>query len=287
MAALTASPDLKAIVASTDQIASLPDVAARIIQAAEDPRSNAFQIIKIVTQDPALVTRLLQVVNSSYYSVPTQVTSVERAITLLGLITVKDLAVASSVSGIFRGKDLCEGFGPRDLWVHSIAVAICARELARGMKLPMADEGYLVGMVHDIGLLVMHQKFPDKLREICRKVLATGRNICELERETLGFDHAQLGAAVAERWKFAPAVRDAIEFHHDPASAPAEHRALASLIHVADTICCHAKEGFYLTGQGQELNDEMLTAVPVTRDVVGKTQQELKNLVTMMAPFAG
>ena len=98
---------------------------------------------------------------------------------------------------------------------------------------------------------------------------------------------AQLGAAVAERWKFAPAVRDAIEFHHDPASAPPEHQALASLLYVADTLCCQAKEGFYLTGQNQAIeSNTTIGSMPVTREIIARIQQELSNLIGMMAPFA-
>src|ERR1700742_1707997 len=135
-------------------IATLPEITTQIIQTVEDPRSSAAKLHKIVSHDPALITRILKVVNSSFYGLPGQIGSVERAIVLLGLNAVKNIAVAASLGSLFRGVKLCEGFTAKDLWSHCIAVAVTARELAKQMKLPIADEAFLAGLIHDIGILV-------------------------------------------------------------------------------------------------------------------------------------
>src|SRR3954471_23886549 len=124
-------------------IATLPEVTSQIIKTVEDPRSSAAQLHKIIAHDPALVTRILKVVNSSFYGLPGQIGSIERAIVLLGLNGVKNIAVAASLGQLFRGAKLCDGFTARDLWSHCIAVAVTARELARQLKLPLADEAFL------------------------------------------------------------------------------------------------------------------------------------------------
>ena len=107
-------------------IATLPEVTARIISTVEDPKSNAAQLHKIVAHDPALVTRILKVVNSAFYGLPGQIASIERAIVLLGLNAVKNIAVAASIGQLFRGAKLCDGFTPRDLWTHCVAVGVTA-----------------------------------------------------------------------------------------------------------------------------------------------------------------
>src|SRR5580698_1939324 len=117
-------------------LATLPEVTAKIIATVEDPKSTASQLHKIVSHDPALVTRILKVVNSAFYGLPGQIGSVERAIVLLGLNAVKNIAVAASLGQLFRGVKLCEGFTAKDLWAHCVAVAVAARDLARQMKLP-------------------------------------------------------------------------------------------------------------------------------------------------------
>src|SRR5262245_60350661 len=174
-------------------IATLPEVTARIIKTVEDPKSTATQLHQIISHDPALVTRILKVVNSAFYGLPGQIGSVERAIVLLGLNAVKNIAVAASLGQLFRSVKLCDGFTARDLWTHCIAVAVTARELARQMKLPIADEAFLAGLIHDVGILVALHVHPEKLRTVCEKVKQEGGDFCAIERQTCGVDHQQLG----------------------------------------------------------------------------------------------
>src|SRR3954467_15642933 len=145
-------------------IATLPEVTARIVSTVEDPKSTAAALHKIVAHDPALATRILKVVNSAFYGLPGQIGSVERAIVLLGLNAVKNIAVAASLGQLFRGVKLCEGFTAKDLWTHCIAVGVTARELARRLKLPIADEAFLAGLIHDLGILVSLQIMPEQLQ---------------------------------------------------------------------------------------------------------------------------
>src|SRR4051812_32849551 len=175
-AALAKSADPKALVAEAVKkvttIATLPEVTARIVSTVEDPKSTAAQLHKIVAHDPALVTRILKVVNSSFYGLPGQIGSVDRAIVLLGLNAVKNIAVAASLGQLFRGAKLSENFSAKDLWKHCVAVAVASREMARQMKLQVAEEAFLAGMIHDIGLLVSLQQSPEQLRQVCDRVAA-------------------------------------------------------------------------------------------------------------------
>src|SRR5213083_3003455 len=120
-------------------IATLPEITSRIIKTVEDPRSSAAQLHQLVAHDPALVTRILKVVNSSFYGLPGQIASIERAIVLLGLNAIKNIAVAASLGQMFRGVKLCEGFTAKDLWRHCVAVGVVARELAKELKVPLVD----------------------------------------------------------------------------------------------------------------------------------------------------
>src|SRR4051812_24741608 len=144
-------------------IATLPEVTNKIIATVEDPKSSASTLHKLVAHDPALVTRILKVVNSAFYGLPGQIGSIERAIVLLGLNAVKNIAVGASLGQLFRGAALCEGFTAKDLWRHCIAVGVAARDVARQMKLPFADEAFLAGMIHDVGILISLQVAPEKL----------------------------------------------------------------------------------------------------------------------------
>src|SRR5947207_1396392 len=112
-------------------IATLPAITAKMISTVEDPKSTPAHLHKIVAHDPALVTRILKVVNLAFYGLPGQIAFIERAIVLLGLNAIKNIAVAASLGQLFRGVKLCEGFTAKDLWTHCIAVGVTARELER------------------------------------------------------------------------------------------------------------------------------------------------------------
>ena len=261
-------------------IATLPEVTNQIIRTVEDPKSTASQLHKIVSHDPALVTRILKVVNSAFYGLPGQIGSIERAIVLLGLNAVKNLAVAASLGQLFRGAKLCDGFTPRDLWTHCIAVGVAARDLARQMKLPMADEAFLAGMIHDMGILVALQAYPEEVRRVCESVKTDPtKSYCDLEREILGMDHQQLGMTLAEQWKFPRSCQLVAGHHHRPAGLSEQNRLLVTIVYVADTICCRSKHGFNLTALGQRLDAADLADAKLDPALIERTAANLDALV--------
>ena len=279
---LEADPKAKVmdVVKKVTTIATLPEVTAQIIKTVEDPRSSAQQLHKIVSHDPALVTRILKVVNSAFYGLPGQIGSVERAIVLLGLNGVKNIAVAASLGQLFRGARLCDGFSAKDLWTHCIAVAVAARDLARNMKLNIADEAFLAGMIHVVGILLSLQVYPEKLSEVCQSAKSGGADFCELERRIIGLDHQQLGMGLAEHWKFPRACQLVAGYHHQPQTLADQGRHLVMLVHVADTICCQSKHGFNLTAINQSFNDERLNEMRLDPMVVAVTKGRLDELVS-------
>src|SRR3954452_12884537 len=240
-------------------IATLPEVTAQIIKTVEDPKSTATQLHKIVAHDPALVSRILKVVNSAFYGLPGQIASIERAIVLLGLNAVKNIAVAASLGQLFRGVKLCEGFTAKDLWRHCVAVGVGARELARQQSLPIADEAFLAGMIHDVGMLVSLQSNPEQLKLVCQRAQQEGgtKDFCTIEREVSGgIDHQMLGAALAEQWKFPRPCVLVAGWHHRPSQLTDANRKLVHLVHIADTMCCQAGLGFTLTALHQKTEPE-------------------------------
>jgi HD-like signal output (HDOD) protein len=260
-------------------LATLPEVTAQIISTVEDPRSSAGKLHRIISHDPALVSRILKVVNSAFYGLPGQIGSVERAIVLLGMNAVKNIAVAASLGQLFRGVKLCNGFTAKDLWTHCIAVGVTARELARILKLPVADEAFLAGMIHDIGILVELQTWPEQLRAICTAVTSGGGNFCEIERRTLGVDHQMVGKALAEHWKFPMTCQQVAGFHHNPAALGDETAMLVTLVYVADTLCCKAALGFNLTAITQELDMAALAQIGLDAPVIEKVASNLATTV--------
>ena len=288
--AVLADPHARVIeaVKKVSSIATLPEVTAKIISTVEDPKSTASQLHKIVSHDPALVTRIMKVVNSAFYGLPGQIGSIERAIVLLGLNAIKNIAVAASLGQLFKGAKLCDGFTAKDLWTHCIAVGVTARDLARQMKLPVADEAFLAGMIHDVGILISLQSFPEQLRKTCEAAKASERPFVELEREFMnGMDHQALGACLAEQWRFPKNCQLVAGYHHQPATLGEQNKMLVMLVHVADTICCQSKHGFNLTAMHQSLDEIELREMQIDPALIQRTASNLDSLMSVASTLLG
>jgi HD-like signal output (HDOD) protein len=237
-----------------DTIVTLPELTVRINAVINDPNSSAADLHRIVSHDPALVSRLLRLVNSALYGRQTSIDSVQRAIVFLGFEGVYQLAIAATMGPLFKGGKICEGFTAKDLWTHCVAVAAVARELAAGIGTVSPEEAFLVGLLHDVGLLVALRACRGQLRQVCEQAIANNTPFTEIEAPIVGAGHSELGSALAKLWKFPPGVREVAHHHHNPLAAPESLRALAVIVHVADVLCCQQHIGFYMTAEKQVLD---------------------------------
>lgn len=258
------------------EIATLPKVTIKIIEIVEDPKSTARDLHAVIKNDPALSVKMLKVVNSAFYGLPGQVASVDRAIILLGLSAVKNIAIAASIARLFKGKRLSEQFTAADLWRHSVAVAVAARAIAKISPHPvLTDELFVGGLIHDIGMLVERQVYSDEFTEIISQCTGTELDFLECEREIIGADHQAFGVGLTTKWKFPRHLRAAVGFHHNPESLSAELRNMATLLQIADVVCCQEQYGFYLTAQHGEITEEMLDVIGITEVQLNEVRQSL------------
>jgi HD-like signal output (HDOD) protein len=264
----TLSPELQKALGKITDIASLPEVTTRIVEVVENPRASAKDIHDIVQTDPALATKVLKIVNSAFYGLPSKVASLDRAILMLGLSAVKNLALAASLARFLDDRQICEQFNTRDLWRHCVAVGVCARGLAMVGRQGQPDEAFVAGLVHDMGLLVLQQIYPAKVREVAEACLKQPQDYCAAEWAALGADHQTFGGALALKWKFPPGLRNAIAYHHDPQALQSEYQLAATLVCLADIVCAQAQLGYYLTAQHQRIEDWMLAITQLTPPAV-------------------
>lgn len=261
-------------------VATLPEVTIKIIQIVEDPKSTARDLHSVIKNDPALSVKVLKVVNSAFYGLPGQVASVDRAIILLGLSAVKNIAIAASIARLFKGRRISEHFSASDLWRHSVAVAVTAQDIAKISPHPvLPDEIFVAGIIHDIGTMVQRQACPDEFAEAANRCVATGAEFLECEREAMGADHQAFGVGLTTKWKFPRHLRAAVGFHHNPESLSVELRNLTTLVQTADILCCQEKIGFYLTAQNATITDEMLEQLSITPEQIEELRAELPEKV--------
>jgi len=224
------------IMQKIEEIPSLPAIVYKVMELVNSEKSNAADFEKIVIQDQALAARMLRMANSAFYSLSRKVSTISDAVVYLGHNTIRSLVLGASTSALFKRALPAYGYQREGLWLHANIVASLSREIAMAARLtPEEIENcYVAGLLHDIGKLVLGpfaQKEADKFSEM----IATGQEITEIEREMLGFNHADIGRTLLDRWKLPKNLVETVQLHHQPENstfAPRETLAVS----LADTI---------------------------------------------------
>jgi HD-like signal output (HDOD) protein len=198
------------------------------------PASTLPQIAEVIETDPDLAARLLRLGNSSFFGFPNRLETVSEAITLIGIQQVQDLILASSVVEMFQGipEDLVcmESF-----WKHSLACGIVSRCLAVACQMPEAEKFFIVGLLHDLGRLVLLSRAPQKAAEVFARYQESRILLRDAEVEVLGFDHAQIAEELMRLWQYPATLIQAVAFHHHPISARV-YQLETAIVHVADYL---------------------------------------------------
>jgi len=222
---------LEQVLARADALPALPQIVARILEMLGDEEVNVEVLSGHIVSDPAVVARLLAAANAGALGASGRVESVRQAIILLGVSRVRDITLATAIMDRFNA---APPFDARRLWLHSLGVAICAQEVARGAGLDV-DVAYTAGLLHDIGQLLLFAFAPAAYAGVQRLRIDRDIDIVDAEREVLGVDHAQVGGALARRWKMPEDVADAIAAHHASADSGPENE-MADAVHVAEVL---------------------------------------------------
>jgi HD-like signal output (HDOD) protein len=267
---------IQSAIQEISHIATLPEVTLKIIKLVEDPDSTAQDLNKVISNDPALGARILKVVNSAFYGLPGQIGSINRAIVLLGLNAVKNIAIAASLAKLFRGGQICPSFSARDLWTHSIAVATGTRLLANKVGLGLPDEAFLAGLIHDLGIMVEIQARRPKFVEAVEKLESQpGMTLRQAETAIIGANHEQFGAALCKAWKFPLNFVYVTGFHHRPMELTEQHRVLTGLVHVVDITVARMNVGYSRTTESQNLDPALMDQLKLNQQAIDQMIQDL------------
>lgn len=273
-------------------IATLPEITLKIIELVESPTSTAQDLHKVIANDPALCSRILKVVNSAFYGLPGQIGSINRAIVLLGLNAVKNIAIAASLAKLFRGGSLTPNFSAKDLWTHSIATATASKLIADQLRLGLADESFLAGLIHDLGIIVEIQFDRHRLIEVIGRLSPTEdgtptNDMLAVEAEIFGANHQDFGFGLCEKWKFPRTFINVTGFHHRPLELPAEARTIVSIVSIADRLAGALGNNFRLDYTTLDIPADILDDLKLTRDQVeavrAKLPEQLSTVSAMMS----
>jgi len=212
---------------------TLPEVVTRILQLVDDPKIPGNQVADVVSCDQATSAAVLKLVNAPFYGLRRRISSIHQAVTLLGFRAVRNLALSAVLVRNFGEPSRDRRFDRAALWKHAVACGIGSRSLARRLAQEDAEEAFLAGLVHDMGLVILDQYFHEEFQRVLDLVLDAKTPQVEAEREVVGTDHAQIGGWLSRRWNFPASVTEAVTCHHEPWKAR-RAETLAAIVHVAN-----------------------------------------------------
>jgi HD-like signal output (HDOD) protein len=253
-------------ISRSENLPVLPQIASSVIRLADDPDASARDMEILIERDSAIAAKVLRVANSSYYGL-SQVPSIKRAISILGMNTVRSLVLGIAYRQIVSARSTSKCFSKVDFWSHSVAVATAAKILAK-MKVPgRAEEVYSAGLMHNLGLLVMDRFIPDELDQSICYAQENNVPLHIAERVINDYDHPMIGGLLADRWGLKGSFKSAILYHHNPLE-DTENKQITTIVAVADILAHHA--GFH-----NNTPNLVLTIEPEFLDVIGVPAEQL------------
>lgn len=264
---LLSEPGIKQLLPRLRKLPSVPAVYYRVLRLLELPHTDLRDLGNVVAEDLIMSAKLLQVVNSAYFALPSSVSAPAEAVGILGVNRFKAMVLAAHIFSAFQPEAGCN-FSVEELWQHSLAVA----QSARGIMLyetgdrALAEEAYTAGLLHDVGKFILAANCPTEYNHIAGTALARRMMFTTAEREIIGTTHAQIGAGILGTWGLPVDIIEAIAYHHEPLESPNQEFSVLTAVHAADALE-HTREkpngvlsmpweSYYLEGMGLEQRKE-------------------------------
>lgn len=253
-----------------DRLPALPATVARLVPMLTDDTSTTDDLLSLVNKDEALAMAVMKLANSAAFGAPGRTFSLKESVVRLGRRRLKALVMEQQTAPLFAKGGASFGLQRGSLWRGSLAGAFAAEAIAASVPDAEPEVAFLCALLRDVGKIVLDLHFGAAYMgrvkdELAREPGTDGVSFVEAERRAVGFDHAELGAALARRWRLPDRVADAIRFHHDPPGAAPRHDALFDVVHAADTVCLWAGLSVGADGLQYRLAEHVRTSLSLDR----------------------
>lgn len=244
------SQELKILVQKITDLPTLPAMMATVTRLMQDPRTSAEELGRAIARDPALVSKVLKLVNSAFYGFPGRISTITQAIVILGFSTIRNVVLTTSILKAFSRNSTQKGFDIESFWEHSLLTGAIARALAMEREANFIEETFIAGLLHDMGRIVLSQKLIPEFEQVIAYREINGGSWVEAEQKVLGLTHGEIGGWLARKWNLPIPFVEVMRYHHQPLlsleSTPvpqADTANLIYLVHAADTFSKALSEG--------------------------------------------
>jgi len=237
------SQKIDRIINSIGKLPTLPTVYMKLAHLLNAPDSSIKMISNIISEDQAVAAMVLKIVNSATYGFYNKIGDLQHSIVILGLNEIKNLVLATSMSKIVKQFESSNAFNMQEFWKHSIGCAILAKVLAETADLKDLEDVFTGGLLHDIGKLIHAAYLREEFNSVVANVMETGAQMSESEKKILGFDHAETGSALAEKWRLPRKTVNMITHHHLSYMMPGTLTKEIAAVHIANSLCIALRMG--------------------------------------------
>jgi putative nucleotidyltransferase with HDIG domain len=213
---MTSAERLKRIQQFIGRMPSLSTTVAKVLEICNNPGASANDLNRVISYDPVLTAQVLKLINSAYYGLPNRIPSLVRAIIMLGVNTVKNLVLASSVMAACKGISQPGRMIINDFWAHCLCVGVLSKLIAANRGIPQSEheEYFVAGLLHDLGKLPLMACFPELYGNTLLAAKESNCLLIDLESMNIGINHCQVGLLIAAKWNLGASMQDAINKHH-------------------------------------------------------------------------
>lgn len=225
------------VIENINSLPSLPAIVTRLIQVVNSPDTSADDATKLIEKDPGLTSKFIRLANSAFYGMPRSVSSISSAVVILGFNVIRSVVLSTSVMKMFSGSER-QAINKEAFWKHSIATALAAKEIVRhlmNIKLFDPESAFCAGILHDISKLIFNEYVFQDYAETCAFSRKNKIPLIDAETQVLGINHAEIGRILADKWALPLDLEYALVHHHNPAQA-GEITDLVAIVHMADII---------------------------------------------------
>jgi HD-like signal output (HDOD) protein len=274
------------VLRNIDRMPSLSPTVGKILQVANDPNSSANDLNKVISLDPVLAAKVLKLVNSAYFGFQEKMTSTVRAIVVLGLNTIKNLALSTAaLETISTGN--ATGLNMDEYWRHLLATGVYAKLVARKISVHknFLEDYFLCGLMHDIGKIVLNNLNPVGYG----KLIAAAKQSCKplhlYETAIFGINHAEIGKLLGQKWGLQEAIVEAMAFHHSPELVTETNKKLVYSIVISNTFVKKLGVGFSGSMYIENISDEIWRSTTIHEEQLGDFEGYLMEGVERASVF--
>lgn len=265
----------------------LPITVSKILEITKKPNVDAKELNSIISLDPVLTGKVLKLINSAYYSLPNQITSIVRAIVMLGINTVKNLALSSSIVTSINKQSNFNAIDMDGFWRHSICVGVMAKTFAKKQRIdPKKTEEYFVaGLLHDIGKIPLNSQMPEQYIRAMALSQQNKMPLYEAEGSLFGMNHTEIGFQIAKLWRLNPTLFSSICFHHNLYGAEENLQKFVATIELANITTNKAGIGFGGNKFPESNEQEIFEITGLTWDDIDEAEESAEEAIKKAEVF--